>query len=388
MITRMVPSLGQNCSQLMAGNSTEMKHVTQFLNQTKSHMVFANLSNCTQTLHEFYDNYYVSQTERSFPIAFSLVVHTNAQQILRFLKAIYRPQNLYCIHPDLNAGEDFLRTFKLVSKCLPNVFMPSVMKKVDYSSTKTILEAQMSCFRDLEAQRYKKSRKWRYVLNLCGRELPLKTNRFIVEALSRLNGASILKANHIDDYTLRTRFAEVRYKVGKRFPSINRTTEFVERNEEFLQKYSIKLYKSMTYNALSFEFVQFLLHNNTAQLLTRWMLQNCSTPEEHLYATAYMIPGAGWFDRNKSQGFPLISKSFWKHYKSSHYYSKGESCSGRSVHQVCILNSADLPSIRRYMDRNIWFLNKYFMEDDHIVIDCVEESLISANKQEFHGDYQ
>ena len=391
VITPTFPSPNQNCSMLFAGNSAERKNVAHFLNHTNANgtqIVFANLSNCTQVLREFFDNFYISKTEQSFPIAFLLVVHTNVQQTLRFLKAIYRSQNLYCIHPDLKTGKEFIEPFRLLSKCLTNVFIPSHVTNIDYKSPKTILEAQLSCLRDLEAHRY---RKWKFVINLCSRELPVKTNRFIVKYLSKMNGVSILKPQLLDEYTLQTRFNRMTRQVAKEAGCDKANITCIEESETFLRKHGIKLYKSMAYNALSYEFVHHLLHNDTLRELTQWMIQNCKTPEEHLYATAYMIPGIpGGFSFNKSKNFPLVSKSYWKHEKTSHYYVEGESpCSGRSVHQVCILTSADLPLINRAVkDWSIWFLNKFFMEEDHVVMDCVEELLINHNKQEFYNDYR
>ena len=385
LITRSYPSLSQNCSALAAGNSSERRRVIKFLNQTSEvHTSLMNVSNCSQVLHEFYDNFYVSDREREFPIAFTLVVHTNPEQTLRFLKAIYRSQNMYCIHPDLNSGEEFVRIFKSLSKCLPNVFVPSVIGKVTYTNTKTILEAQMSCLRDLQLKYHR--RKWRYVINLCSRELPLQTNRFIVEDLMAMKGASVLKAIPVDGYNLKTRFSRARHEIKTHCKKTD--VKCVENTDEFLRENGIKLYKSMAYNALSFEFVHYLLHNKTMQKLTQWMIENCRIPEEHLYATAYMMPDApGGFSHNISIALPKVSKSVWKHHKNSHYYSEGETCSGKSVHQVCILSSADLPLVRQVVGWGVWFLNKFFMEDDHIVMDCVEEMLVTSNRQEFYSDY-
>lgn len=396
VVTPVSPSGHQNCSKLMAGDSAELKQV---LNQKNMSYPFMNLYNCTTIIHEFHDNFYVSETEQSFPIAFALVVHTNAQQTLRFLKTIYRPQNLYCIHPDLNSGENFTEIFRLVSDCLPNVFLPSQVHKVNYTSEKTIFKAQMSCFRNLVKYHYKK---WYYVINLCSRELPLKTNRYIVESLRLMNRTSVVKPNPIDMYTLTIRFSEVKHLVllkWKNHPFSNdsffkwstNSVEFVERNEDFLYKNGIRLYKSMAYNALSHSFVHYILRNNTMQLLMEWMLKYCRTPEEHFYATAYMMAGAqgGYSSRRllPKVSIPVVSKSLWKHDKVSNYYVEGETCSGKTVHQVCILTSADLPQIKGAMKWNVWFFNKYFMEDDHVVMDCVEEQLVRANKWEFYHDH-
>ena len=85
---------------------------------------------------------------------------------------------------------------------------------------------------------------------------------------------------------------------------------------------------------------------------------------------------------------PLVLMVIWKHMRSSPYYVPDEQCaSNYTVHQVCILTSAHLPQIKQVMKFNIWFFNKYFMEDDHVVMDCVEEVLVRTNKQEYTRDY-
>lgn len=386
VVTSVSSSGHPNCSKLMDGDSAELKQV---LNGSNTSNAFMSLSNCTKIAHEFNDNFYISESEWSFPIAFALVVHTNAQQTLRFLKAIYRPQNIYCIHPDLNSGENFTKIFRFVSDCLPNVFVPSQLHKVDYKNEKTIFKAQMSCFRDLVDYHYKK---WHYVINLCSRELPLKTNRYIVESMRLMNHSSVVRPQPIDMYTLENRFFNAKHMhrvLLKHKIPMNLSVGFIERNEEFLSKHGIKLYKSMAYNALSHSFVHYLLYNKTIQLLMKWMLIHCRTPEEHFYATAYMMPGApgGYFSFPINTSIPQVSKSLWKHDKVSNYYVAGETCAGKTVHQVCILNSAELPQVKTAMKESIWFFNKVFMEDDHVVMDCVEEQLVRANKWEFNIDH-
>ena len=382
-VTKIGLLLHRNCSKLMAGNVTKIERTIRPLNRRKNaYHTTANFSKCTHIMTEFNDNFYVSNSERSFPIAFVLVVHTNAKQTLRFLKAIYRSHNIYCIHPDAKSGKSFTDIFKLVSRCLPNVFIPSVVHKVNYPSGSTILKAQMSCLKELEANHYTK---WKYVVNLCGRELPLQTNRYIVETLMGMKNRSIVKVIPIDFHTLEGRFAKI-----AKLPKCHFKVAFYQKHEKFLHRYGIKLYKSMAYNALSLRFVRYLLHNQTMQLLTKWMVDSCKIPEEHLYATAYMMPGApgGFFELETKdvKTLPEVSKSIWKHAKMSPYYVKGKKCSGRSVHQVCILTTSDLPLVKQAMEQNTWFFNKYFMEEDHVVMDCVEEQLAIANREEFLRD--
>jgi len=151
--------------------------------------------------------------------------------------------------------------------------------------------------------------------------------------------------------------------------------------------FGITLYKSLSYNALSRAFVHFFLHNESVQTFMQW-IEHAWVPEEHFYASVYMMPGSpgGHSSLHPITSQALVSKVIWKHNQHSPYYSPSESCAGRSVHQICILTSAELPRVKDALKWNMWFFNKYFMEDDHVIMDCVEEVLVRKNIEEFHQD--
>ena len=387
VVTEITPSLRQNCTKLMNGDAMELERVNQLLEEINTFYINANYSNCAEITQEFYNNFYISESEKTFPIAFALVVHKNAQQTLRFLKTIYRPQNLYCIHPDQRSGPEFTEIFKHIAHCLPNVFLPSELHGVNYYRPKTIFEAQMSCFRDLEEQPHK----WRYVINLCSRELPLKTNHHIIECLRNMNGTSVISPYRIDNYTVNLIFSKsMLAALPKRIksPLSNLSSEDLEKENNFLKNHSLKIYKSMAYNALSRSFVQYFLHDHTMQTFREWIVTNCRTPEEYFYAMAFMIPGVPGGDSSQTPSSNKVNitrvfQTHWKHKNTSHDFSPGETCLGTAVHEICILNSAELPRVYYAMKSNNWFFNKYFMEEDHVVMDCVEEELVRRNKQEF-----
>ena len=59
----------------------------------------------------------VSKEEENFPLAYSFVVHKDAGQVERLLRALYRPQNVYCIHIDKKADAAFYEALKNVADC-------------------------------------------------------------------------------------------------------------------------------------------------------------------------------------------------------------------------------------------------------------------------------
>ena len=67
-------------------------------------------------------------------------------------------------------------------------------------------------------------------------------------------------------------------------------------------------------------------------------------------------------------------------------YCKG----GYIVHNICIVTSSDLSSVQSKVDANNltgpMFHNKYFMERDHTVMDCMEEQLVIRNRLEYEKD--
>ena len=75
--------------------------------------------------------------------------------------------------------------------CFDNIIMPKELIGVEWGRH-SIMEAQMSCMKELMLWRDKQPehRKWRYVINLCGKELPLATTHEVVTKLAKLNGSS------------------------------------------------------------------------------------------------------------------------------------------------------------------------------------------------------
>jgi len=322
---------------------------------------------------EFSNNFYVSREEENFPLAFTFVVYTNARQVVRLLKAIYRPHNLYCIHPDARQGEKFAQIFHQISKCLDNVFFPSKIEKVYYAHH-SIMDAQLNCLRDLV--RYPVTR-WKYAINICGREVPLKTNREIVSRLKELNGSSALgDARHMAPYFWRQRFQYKTVLTGKGIQKTNSRLGPVP--------YGIRIYKSLTFLAASRKFASYILSSKKAIALRNY-LRTVYIPEEHFYASLYLLPEApGGRPVNRSIKVPVVSKTIWLSSRWAQDH-KSQLCHGWEVHALCVLSCYDLHTIFKY-GGDSFFFNKYFMERDHTVMDCAEERLVQRNLLEYRND--
>ena len=57
-----------------------------------------------------------SKEELDFPLAFSFLMYTDVEQVERLLRAIYAPQNYYCIHIDLKAADEVHMAMRAIAR--------------------------------------------------------------------------------------------------------------------------------------------------------------------------------------------------------------------------------------------------------------------------------
>ena len=286
LVTVMRPEVSRNCSLLFQGDPDEVQRVMRENERWKStqhdreFFDWTLSGNCTRIRDEFFHHFYVSREEINFPLAFSMSIHDSPQQVVRLLKVIYRPHNLYCIHYDLKSPSKFRQVFDNIAKCLTNVFIPYKLVRVNWGDY-TILDAQLSCITDLYDARLRVE--WKYLITLCGKELPLRTNSEIVKLLKPLNGTSALI--HLDMPE------EERWRIERR-NYVNSKGKLIQTRRKLGPvPYNLKIYKSLAYFGLTPEFVNFVLHDSKAKALLHFMRQGVSSAEEHFFSTLFLLPG-------------------------------------------------------------------------------------------------
>ena len=269
-----------NCKLLFKGDMDEVSRVLKAnkANSLNDVEFYQKANHCSWLINEFDRQYYVSEVELQFPLAFALNVYNAPQQIFRFLKVIYRKHNVYCIHYDKNSDPQFKQLIIQLAKCLPNVIVPSVIENVIWG-WHTIVDAQLHCFDKL--LKVKSQYSWKYVVTLCGKEVPLRTNREMVHSLSKLNGTSAVQLFQVTEpqrfkfrYTVENGVV-VKAKPKKKLGKI---------------PYNYKMGKSAAYMGLTEPFVNFLLQDEKSINFRKFMDQTL-IPDEHFIATLFMAPG-------------------------------------------------------------------------------------------------
>ncbi|KAI3381539.1 hypothetical protein SNEBB_008702 [Seison nebaliae] len=93
--------------------------------------------------------YYVSEQQLCRPLAFSILVHEEFEQLERFILSIYQPQHLYCIHVD-NKMERllFYLTAKLFARNFHNIIVIDRREDVEWGEF-SLLKAHLNCFEEL-----------------------------------------------------------------------------------------------------------------------------------------------------------------------------------------------------------------------------------------------
>ena len=182
---------GVDCPALFSGSIPEIiqarVHQQKWPKQTISDDIYvAAAADCEQyiTWRRFI-MWPLSNEEATFPLAFSIVMFRDVEHFERLLRAVYRPQNIYCVHVDEKSVSTVHKAVAAITACFNNVFIAPQRVHV-YWGTYSVLEPELICMKALLSY----SKKWQYFINLAGQEFPLKTNWEIVKILKVLDGAN------------------------------------------------------------------------------------------------------------------------------------------------------------------------------------------------------
>ncbi|XP_074523933.1 beta-1,3-galactosyl-O-glycosyl-glycoprotein beta-1,6-N-acetylglucosaminyltransferase 4-like [Halichoeres trimaculatus] len=316
-----------------------------------------------------YDDVCVSEEERDFPIAYSMVVHKYAWMVERLVRAIYSPANIYCIHYDEKSPDHFKSAIEGFVSCLPNVFIASKREIVYYTEFSRV-QADLNCFDDL----LKSDVKWKYLINLCGQDFPLKTNIELVSGLKSLKGSNMLE-------TILPRQKAKRYLNHYALTGPSEYNKRLVRTDQLKSPppHGIQIFVGSAYFILSREFIVYMDSSTVVKDFLAWTVDT-KMPEETIWATLVRIPGVpGEVPRSHPDITHLMSKTRmikWSWHENRLY----PPCTSKHIRKICIYGAAE---INWLLNCGHWFLNKLDPNVDPITIQCLEEIL--KEKRELFG---
>ena len=222
-----------------------------------------------------------SKEEKDFPIAFNILVHQDVEHVERLLRSIYFPQNIYCIHIDEKQPLIFKHAIHSLAKCFDNVFIPRVTERIVYAGFSR-LKADINCMQDLV--KHPQSR-WKYLLNVAGQSMPLKSNLEMVRILKIYNGANDIEGMY--------KFRVIHNRLDrewKEFDPIrdNVTTAHINKTGKANPPPpdDIDIVRGSAYGVFSRPFVEWLLTDQKARDLLEWSKKTYS-PDEHYWSTLH-----------------------------------------------------------------------------------------------------
>ncbi|NWV38692.1 GCNT3 acetylglucosaminyltransferase, partial [Grantiella picta] len=354
-VSRPDPADHRPCRQrLCRANKKASPTPDEYLNMTRDCRAFKESRR--------YIEFPLSREEEEFPIAYSMVIHNKIDMFERLLRSLYAPQNVYCLHVDSKSPPAFQEAVRAIAACFPNVFVASRLESVVYASWSR-LQADLNCMRDL----LQSPVPWRYVLNTCGTDFPLKTNAEIVRALQVLHGQNSLESEK-PSAAKQGRW-QYHYEVGT---AISRTAQ-----EKPPPPLSSPMFTGSAYIVVTRAFVQHVFENPTAQKFLEWSKDTYS-PDEHVWATLNRMPGVPGamphndkFELSDMNALPRLVK--WQYLEGD--ISQGAPyppCTGRHQRAVCIYGVGDVPWMLQH--RHL-LANKFDPEVDDAAILCLEEHL-------------
>ncbi|XP_017551903.1 beta-1,3-galactosyl-O-glycosyl-glycoprotein beta-1,6-N-acetylglucosaminyltransferase-like [Pygocentrus nattereri] len=359
-----------NCKKIIEGDIEEIERakiltITRtFKNKTKvtDEQYTEVTKDCEifRTTHKYLP-VVLSEEEEAFPLAYSIVVHHKVQNFEWLLRSIYAPQNFYCIHVDKKSPESTVKAINAIVSCFDNVFIASQLEEVVYASWSRV-QADLNCMKDL----YLISDRWKYLINLCGQDLPIKTNLEMVRALKELGGGNSLETESMPAHK------EVRWK--KRHIVKDGTIQITDQ-DKMPPPHGIKLFSGGAYFVVSRAFVHYVFEDPKAQDLMSWSTDTFS-PDEFIWATLQRIPGVPGFIRAHSKFdvtdmFSISRLIKWVYHEGS-YDAVYPPCQGIHVRAVCVYGVGDLQWM---LEQNHLFANKFDVDFDPIAMRCLGKHL-------------
>ncbi|XP_069786654.1 beta-1,3-galactosyl-O-glycosyl-glycoprotein beta-1,6-N-acetylglucosaminyltransferase-like [Narcine bancroftii] len=310
-----------------------------------------------------YITFPLSKEEEEFPIAYSMVIHHKIDMFEKLLRSIYTPQNFYCIHVDQKSPLIFYDAVKSIASCFDNVFIASQLESIIYASWSRV-QADVNCMKDL----LQKNSRWKYMINLCGMDFPIKTNLEMVQMLKALKGANSMETENTSPQK------KARWKTQHII--VNGVLKNTGNNKE-TPPIDTPMFSGSAYFVVSRNFVEYLWRNPKILKFIEWEKDTYS-PDEHMWATLQRMPNvpgsfpvSNKFDTSDMHSIARLVK--WSYLEGD--ISKGAPyppCTGEHVRAVCIYGAGDL---KWMLQQHHLFANKFDTAIDNVAIQCLEEYL-------------
>ncbi|XP_056438687.1 beta-1,3-galactosyl-O-glycosyl-glycoprotein beta-1,6-N-acetylglucosaminyltransferase-like isoform X2 [Gadus chalcogrammus] len=240
--------------------------------------------------------------------------------------------------------------------------MVSQRVKVLYAGW-TRVQADLNCMSDL----LNVSTEWKYFINLCGQDFPMKTNLEMVRDLKALEGANSIHFSPIP--------MEFKWRVETTWAPLNGDIQSTWKAKG-PAPFELSVLKGSAYIIASRGYINSVLTDSRIHELMEWCKDTYS-PDEILWATTQQmpgVPGSMWATSPVNQADSIARLVLW---------IGDAECHGHFLRQLCVFAVADLPWI---LSHHHLFANKFDVETDSVAVFCLEEYLQEKKLAEIESD--
>uniref|UniRef100_A0A0K0FQW3 Glycosyltransferase family 17 n=1 Tax=Strongyloides venezuelensis TaxID=75913 RepID=A0A0K0FQW3_STRVS len=314
----------------------------------------------------FNKNKTLSNIEKKYSLAFASNVYKNYEVIELKLLSIYSPNNHYCYMVDSKSPQLYHQMI-LLGKCLPNVYVPRIQYQMKSNGENTSI-SHFQCMKRLLKTNFD------YVFLLQNDEMPLKTNRELIEILETMDFAMDMKIT-IDKHIINERFD---YKKSWKFRDLNIFLDGDIRKENAtIMNQDIEFTNGLVTTGLPRDSVDYLVNKLNITTFLNQLNTNLYGNDELTWQTLLssdILNVPGYVPR----------KYIMKYFPQQYYLSKfvvwaGAPCPTRSYHHnIC---SWGVETIKDLLNVKHYFLYRFREEFDYGAMTCFGEYLY--NKTNF-----
>ena len=184
-------------------------------------------------------------------------VHKSPEMFERLLSVVWRPHNFYCVHVDSKTPPDVFARMAHAAACLGNVVLTGTRLSVVHGHISS-LAADLECAKEALASAVR----WRYHLNVCGQEFPLRTNLEMVQILTALRGN-----NDVENYPPSPLFAGWSFKFRAALrQGVNLPTNVTKTPFLIAGAGALEVRKGSAYNCVRRDFLEWALRDEVRHL--------------------------------------------------------------------------------------------------------------------------
>ncbi|CEF70485.1 Glycosyl transferase, family 14-containing protein [Strongyloides ratti] len=353
-----------DCKKLINGDM-------DYINKVKNNRIIYENKNLSMDCSSIYSrgfniNESLSEIEKKYSLAFAFNIYKNYEVIELKLLSIYSPNNHYCYMIDLKNPKLYDEMIQL-EKCLPNVYVPRVQYDMKSNGENGSL-SHYECMKRLVKTKFD------YIFLLQNDEMPIKTNRELIEILETMNFAMDMRIA-IDDEVIDSRVDKTKSWTYKDLNIF--LDDDIRKTNLSIMEQKIEFTNGLVSTGLPKEAVEYLVNKLNITTFLNQLNTNLYGNDELTWQTLLTneilnVPG-------------YIPKKYALNYFLRPYYLSrlvlwgGEPCLTNTFHHsICLWGVESLTDLK---NRNHFFLYRFKEEFDFGALKCYAEYLY--NKTHF-----